>query len=461
MDERQAIEILKCSTSPEYYIQTYCQIYDATSETWLQFHLWPAQKELLESIPKENLHIWLKARQIGLTWLSIAYALWTIRFGNETTVNLFSRRADEAEELMWRLQEMHAHTPEWLQGEIQKKSAKQYKLKNRGRAFAFATTKNSGRSYTSTLAIIDEADYIKFLGSLLTAIKPTVDAGGKLIMLSTADKSIPNSKFKAIYKSAVAKKNNYRPAFYSWKARPERDTEWIARQIKDYTVDDLWQEYPETDTQALAQLETSKRFSPKEIAAHITTAKTREKHEFEWNKDIDPHKEYIIACDPAEGVPEGDISAISIIDPITWDEIGTWATRAKVSQVTNVIENIHRILRGSEIVIERNNHGHAIIALLKERKIDVAHDPFDERAGWLTTYRSKVLIMSNLDEAIENDQLTISRATAEQLQDIEKFTLKAAVGNYDDQALAYLIGIGYLRYRQPQKQAKSALITPK
>lgn len=471
MDEQQAIEILKCSTSPEYYIQTYCKIYDATSETWLPFNLWPAQKELLESIPKENLHIWLKARQIGLTWLSIAYALWLTRFGNETTVNLFSRRADEAAELMWRLQEMHTHTPEWLQAKIQTKSAKQYRLLNRGRAFCFPTTKNSGRSYTSTLAIIDEADYIPFLGPLLTAIKPTVDAGGRLIVLSSADKSVPNSRFKSIYREAVAGKNTYTPAFYSWKARPNRDQDWIARQTADYTTDELWQEYPETDTQALAQLEKGKRFSAKLIISHISTTKpTTDEYGIEWIEKINHKKTYLISCDPAEGTPTGDISAISIIDAETWSEIGTWAQRAEVSETAETIKIIKNMMMNAMIIIERNNHGHAIHAHLLEAGVEVETDPFDDtdtRKGWLTTGRTKVLIMANFAGQLkEEEKLTIeeqfivSKETADQLSDIERHTLKASTGNHDDKALAYLIGIAFLRYRKPKKKHSSTLIIP-
>jgi hypothetical protein len=463
VDEREAIEIAKCSVSTNYYIQTYCQIYDATSETWLPFHLWPAQQELLTTIPRHNQHIWLKARQIGLTWLSIAYALWLIRFGDETTVNLFSRRDDEASELMWRLQEMHSHTPEWLQAQVQIKSTSKFKLKNRGRAHSFPTTKNSGRSYTSTLAIIDEADYIPFLGSLLNAIKPTVDAGGKLIILSSADKSAPNSKFKKIYKEAMTQKNNYTPAFYSWRARPDRDEKWFTRQTADYTIDDLWQEYPETDTQALAQLEQSKRFSAHAIIPHISTKSPKvDHHSIHWIDTINPNTPYLIVCDPAEGTATGDISAISVIDINTWSEIATWGERCEIVQTVEVIEHLANTITKHGIVVERNNHGHAIIALLKERGVIVTDDPFDKKTGWLTTARSKVLIMTNFAEQLQTDpHFTLSKVTADQLSDIDQQTLRAASGNHDDHAIAYLIGIAYLRYRPAPTQSKSVLIRPK
>ena len=61
-------------------------------------------------------------------------------------------------------------------------------------ALAFPTT--GGRSYTATLAIVDEADHTEDLDALLNAVKPTIDAGGRLILVSTVDKTRPGVRFQ-------------------------------------------------------------------------------------------------------------------------------------------------------------------------------------------------------------------------------------------------------------------------
>ena len=47
------------------------------------------------------------------------------------------------------------------------------------------------------------------LDALLAAVKPTIDAGGRLILLSTADKSKPQSAFKRIYGAGKRGENGY------------------------------------------------------------------------------------------------------------------------------------------------------------------------------------------------------------------------------------------------------------
>jgi hypothetical protein len=55
---------------------------------------------------------------------------------------------------------------------------------------AFPTT--GGRLHTASLALVDEAGFVPDLTELPNAVKPTVDAGGKLVLLSRADKSRPD-----------------------------------------------------------------------------------------------------------------------------------------------------------------------------------------------------------------------------------------------------------------------------
>ena len=87
-------------------------------------------------------------------------------------------------------------------------------------------------------------------------MKPTIDAGGRLILLSTADKSKPQSAFKRIYGAGKRGENGYKAIFLPWTARPGRSAEWYEEQKRDVlartaATDDLFQEYPATDFEAL------------------------------------------------------------------------------------------------------------------------------------------------------------------------------------------------------------------
>ena len=110
-------EWIMCSQSVTYFTHTYSSIYDATSQSWRAFSLWPAQVATLGTMMSARKLVILKARQLGITWLSLAYALWLLLFRAPATVLLFSLREAEAVELLWRLKGMYERLPEWLQTE--------------------------------------------------------------------------------------------------------------------------------------------------------------------------------------------------------------------------------------------------------------------------------------------------------------------------------------------------------
>ena len=82
-------------------------------------------------------------------------------------------------------------------------------LSNGSRALAFST--RSGRSYTGTLALVDEADFVPELSQFLNAVKPTIDGGGQLFLVSTSDKKRPISTFKNLFRAAVARHRRLPP----------------------------------------------------------------------------------------------------------------------------------------------------------------------------------------------------------------------------------------------------------
>ena len=264
-------EILRCSQDPVYFLDNFCCIYDGETRQWIPFKLWQAQAEFLDTIHQNQFVIALKARQLGFSWLVVGYALWTMIFRPIATVLIFSKGDSEAVEMLdFRLEGMERRLPDWLRIPAQS-GKKTMVLENESRALSFPTT--GGRSYTATLAIVDEADRLPpsakkegMLAEMLDSVKPTVDAGGKLILISTTDKSKPQSLFKKIYRAAKDKKNGYVPVFHGWNTRPERSKEWYdsekKQRISEGRLVSISQEYPSTDKEALDPETTESYFRP-------------------------------------------------------------------------------------------------------------------------------------------------------------------------------------------------------
>ncbi len=120
---------LACTLDPAWFTARYVAIYDAMRQAWLPFTLWPAQHAVLATMAAERKLVVLKARQLGISWLSLAYALWLLVRRPPATVLLFSLREAKAKDMLWRLTDMYARLPAWLQAKVvTKANAKRWEL---------------------------------------------------------------------------------------------------------------------------------------------------------------------------------------------------------------------------------------------------------------------------------------------------------------------------------------------
>ena len=352
----------------------------AATGAWIPFQLWPAQRQVLRDLVVHPYTIVLKARQLGMSWLTLSYALWLMLFHPAANIMLMSKRDDESIELLSnRLIEMHARLPEWLQAKrVLQESAHDFVLSNGSRAKAFPTS--GGRSYTGTLVLLDEADFLPDLTKVLNAIKPAIDAGGHLIMISTVDKERPMSTFKELFRDAWYNKGtNYHPIFLPWSARPGRTQAWYDQITVDMrkqsggTDDGLWQEYPATPEQALAPLQLDKRipFAWLEQCRGSRTPLPLDLPDRPAVPNLTIYvapvagHHYLIGADPAEGNPTSDDSAGAVLDADTWEEVATFAGKWEPVVFGGYIDQVGLYYNDAAVMPERNNHGHALILALR------------------------------------------------------------------------------------------------
>lgn len=438
---------------------------DATSRKWILFHPWQAQIETLDVLEKHNKVAILKARQLGFSWLAIAWALWHMLFKPAATILLFSKRDDEAVELLaHRLRGMFDRLPAYMK-DIKPQEAvdlprlpdgmHKWQLPNGSRALAFPNT--GGRSYTGSIAIVDECDYLPDLNKLLDAVEPTVEAGGKLVLLSTSDKSKPESPFKKIYRAAAAGENNYRPVFYGWQARPDRTVEWYEgvrrdKVAKDGSLDGLHEQYPATDLEALAPRSMDKRIHADWLMTCFQPMAPRDQCSLGndapaipilmvYHLPVAGHR-YVVGLDPAEGNPTSDDSALEVIDTTSGEEVACLAAKLQPEVLAAHGATVATWYNRAQILCERNNHGHACILWLKDNSCLKLVTGRDKKPGWTDDSKGKSLLYDECSRAFrECDVVLHNRKTYEQLQSIEGSTLRAPEGQADDCADAFALAI--------------------
>ncbi len=455
---RQRLEMEALETDRQRYrddvaafVSECCQVHDKAAGRWLPFHLWPSQQDLLRTIINNRNSVCLKSRQLGWTWCVLGYVLHLVVFRGSTAL-LFSQRDDDAQELMDRLVAMYHKLPEWLRPAKVTSSRHELKLTNQGQALAFPTTGRAGRSYTGAFALVDEADFVDDLPALLNSMQPAVDAGGQLVLLSTSNKSKPESIFKRIYLNAVDRKNEYTPIFHGWDARPGRTAAWYADKVKASlantgALDDVWQEYPATSEEALAPRSLDKRLPYEWLKQCYVAMTATEQHGAPAINGLKvylpPQKgnRYVIGADPAQGNPTSDDSALEVFDVATGEEVAVLAGKFEPSTFGSHIKEISRWYNTAPALAERNNHGHAVLLWLADSGVPLLKGP-DDNPGWQTTIKSKAEMYAKLGETLRDGDCRIhDPVTLAQLASVEGSTLKAPEGQHDDRAIAFGLGI--------------------
>jgi hypothetical protein len=435
-------------------------IYDATAQDWVRFELWPAQAETLQTMVGSRKLVILKARQLGISWLSLGYALWLMLFQAPATILLFSLREEESKELLWRLRGMYDRLPDHLRArKVTLSNETRWILSNGSRALAFST--RSGRSYTGTLALVDEADFVPELSQFLNAVKPTIDAGGQLFLVSTSDKKRPISTFKNLFRAAVAGTGDYRHVFLPWWSRPGRDEAWrTAVQAEMFaqrgTNDDFYAEYPSTPEEALAAEQLDRRLPYDWLGDCLDTERQPLPDAGPpvpgltvWAAPI-PGRRYVIGADPAEGNPNSDESAACVLDAVTWAEVAEVVGRIEPSTFALYLDQVGQWYNGADVLPERNNHGHLLIRELQRLGNLRVLEGYDGKTGWLSNVKGKPLLYGLLADAVRDGACLIRGSeTAAQLASIEASTLNAPEGLMDDRADAFGLAVAALAWRPP------------
>lgn len=469
----------KCYQNYVYFITRYCKIYDSIQSDWIPFQLWESQKKVLYDIHHNQLTVILKARQLGISWLSLSYALWTVLFRPIAAVSIFSRRDTESMYLLGkdRLRGIYEHLPEWMKSghESVVDSGHEWVLNTRSAVRAFPTS--AGDGYVSTLAIVDEADLSPDLNKLMRSVKPTIDNGGKLILLSRVNKSEPESEFKNIYKGAISGENGWKPIFIPWQGHPGRDKNWYERQKRDIlsrtgSLDDLYEQYPATDVQALSAKTLDKRIPPLWIEAcyekvapiHVKDAPSLPNLDIYIAPQVGAR--YVLGADPAEGNPTSDDSAITVVDITTGEECASFAGKVEPAVFASYITQVSKFYNYAPAMVERNNHGHSVIQWLEEHgrrvRLLLGHDAEAHKndkqtrtkrkrlkVGWLSSTLGKTILYTTcadffrtsarLDSGEESLKVIHNFTTMTQLCNIEVATLSAPRGQMDDRADSFAL----------------------
>lgn len=241
-------ETAYCIKHPDYFVDQYVYIEDKDDpEIIVKFKMWPAQREALQSIHENRLNIILKARQLGITWLSLSYAA-DVLLQPGTTIVAMSRTEDEAKELVRRLCVIVDNAPELFREVESNAMAVTVRHTNglESTFKAFPAAAGAARSFTANLIILDEWAFQARAREIWSSGYPTVNrpTGGKVIGLSTMKRG---TLFEEIWRGNLG----FNRIFIPWMADPRRTQEWYEN-TRAALGDQTLAEYPATPEEALS-----------------------------------------------------------------------------------------------------------------------------------------------------------------------------------------------------------------
>jgi len=463
----------------------------------MKFILWIRQTQFLDVLHtyKPKRVIILKKRQTGISQLTGADSLAQCMILEGFTVLILSKSGPDAKEYLKRVSDMYKTIPEELRvlSPLIKDTQEEMMFQNGSRLVSLPA--NRGAGFTADRVIIDEAAFITRsetkidLKTVFQRVEPTLDKSeGQLILISTAN---GNNLFARYYRRAKAELSNYKAFFFSCYDDPTFSEAKRLEIIKDNDEDHANQEYPRTDTEAFLS-SGRPRFNIQKLEEYQETklyeVKLRGDMDLEDNitenpkgyikffRKYKPDGQYIIIADVAEGLEHGDYSCGKVIDLITWEQVAEWHGHIEHNEFGTELVKLARHYNNAVIVVENNNHGNSTITQIRKVELypeelifesnyakEKADDDFktpEKRFGWMTTVRTKKVIIDNLAKLL-NDGM-IPGLTEDDIDELSTYVIDAKGATnaeddcFDDRVMTLAIAYYVIQFIEIQNKPHTA-----
>ena len=429
----------------------------------------PAQRLFEEK--RRRCNIVLKARQMGITtWVAGRYFLKTIGRRGVMTVQVAHTR-EAAEAIFCIAQRMWENLPRALrEGPLARSRANVGQmvfpaLDSEFRVIS-AADENAGRGLTiQNLHLSEVSRWPGDAAATLAGLRAALAPDGEMTLEST-----PNGASGAFYDEWMrAEENGMVRHFFPWWMEPK----YVAAPATDLRGDELelmrreglnaeqigyrrtleqnfrglrCQEFAED---AVSCFKASGQCCFEIAAIEARLAKLREPPERRRNGALQvwlpalKGKEYLVAVDTAGGGADGDFAAVQVIELSTGLQCAELRERLGTLELAKVSAALAREYGGAMIAVERNNHGHAVLAYLDSMERYAKVYEQDGVAGWLTTAGSKPGMISRMGALLaERPELFYSKRLLEECRTFVtggNGKMGAANGSHDDCLMAMAV----------------------
>ena len=478
MSEQQNIkdiikqEFVKCASDPVHFMKKYYMI-QHPKRGRIQFNLYPFQEKVLRLFQKNNYNIVNKSRQLGISTLCSAYALWLMLFHKDKNVLCIATKQETAKNMVTKVRFAYNNLPAWLRVKADEDNKLSLRLSNGSQIKAVGATADAGRSEAVSLLLLDEAAFIEGIDEIFASAQQTLATGGQCIAISTPYGT--GNWFHRSFIGAEEGANGFVAIKLPWTVHPERDQKWRDEQDDILGLRNAAQE---CDCDFTTSGDTV--IEPPMLNFYMETfmVEPMERRGFDGNlwvwESPDYSKTYMVVADVARGDSK-DYSACHVIDVEDAKQVAEYKGQIGTRDYGNFLIGLATEYNDALLVIENANIGWDVIQTAIERgyrnlyyspRSDVAMtnvemylNRFDRDEGMVPGFtnslKTRPLVISKMVSYIHEKSCTIqSKRTLEELRTfVWKHGKAQALDGYNDD-LVMSLGIGLflrdtaLRYRQ-------------
>lgn len=429
MKKNEINEILKCGSDVSYFINTHVKIQHPIKGL-IPFKTFSFQDKCLSDFEEHQFNITLKSRQLGLSTISAAYAVWLAIFHREKNILVIATKLQTAMNFIKKVKVALVSLPPWLKLAKEISLAKTEVLFDNGSQIkAIPTSEDAGRSEALSLLIVDEAAFIRDFGDIWTGLYPTLSCGGRAIIISTPNgTSGVGAQYYRMFTEAEAGQNDFNPIRLEWSIHPEHDQKWFDKQSRQ--LGDPKRIAQELLCDFLASGDTFLQPNDLEwLRSQIREPLRRDgysRNVWVW-KDPEPDKLYVMSSDVARG-DAADYSTFHVIDTDTNEVVAEFMGKLPPDRHGEHCAEWGKKYNNALMAVESNTYGY--MTNVKLRDLDYpnlfykkakgnfwAYKPDDdELPGFDQQKKTRTQILSKLEESFRNKSfISYSRRLYEQL----------------------------------------------
>ena len=356
-------EFMKCATDPVYFMKKYYMIQHPQKGRML-FNLYPFQESMLKVFTGDQNVIINKSRQLGISTLVSAYALWLMIFHKDKNVLVIATKQETAKNMVTKVRFAYDNLPAWLKIGTTEDNRLSLRLTNGSQIKAVSGASDSARSEAVSLLAMDEAAFIDNAEELFGSAQQTLATGGKCIALST-----PNGVgnwFHKTYTKAQKKENSFVPVSLPWTVHPERSQPWRDKQDQDLGIRMAAQECDCDFSSSGNTVIIPDILTWYEENSIVEPLERRGLDKAMWIWEYpSPLKTYLLCADVARG-DGADYSAFHIIDVDTLTQVAEYQSQCDTREFAKTILAAAFEYNNALVAVENANIGWDVLQSLIE-----------------------------------------------------------------------------------------------